>query len=156
MRIRVPTLLALCLACAVVTLRPAPAAAQEKDLVTTLSTVEQSLWEGWKTHDMAPFKAHLTDGAINVDAGGVEAGKEDMIEYLSKNPCDVKGYSFSDWAAHPVTDDVAILTYKATQDGTCGERRLDPEVVVSAVYVRQGGQWMAASYHETPARMSGM
>lgn len=63
---------------------------------------------------------------------------------------------FSDWAAHRLTDDVALLTYRATQDGSCGGQALPGALVVSSVYVRRGGSWMNAAYHETPARPSGM
>ncbi len=147
MQFRVP-LVALAVSAGAL-LSPAAVSAQQ-DLVTALSTIEQSLWEGWKNHDSTPFEANLAEPALNLSATGMDVGRDAEIKSIAGSDCDVKGYSFSDWAVHPVTPDVAILTYRAKQDGVCGGKALAPEVLVSAVYVKKGGKWMSASYHETP------
>jgi hypothetical protein len=128
----------------------ASALAQE-DLVKTLSTIEKSLWEGWKTHDAEPFRKHLAENAVAMGAWGIQVGKQKAIEELQAHPCEVESYSFSDWAAHRVSEDAAILTYRATQKGVCNGEKIPENVIVSATYVRENGTWLAASYHETPA-----
>lgn len=146
---RVPGLAPIVLVCTLVVAVRAPAAAQQ-DLTTSLSTIEKALWQAWKDHDAAPFEKYLTDDAVNVSADGVTTGKATFLEMLRSQPCDVNGFTFSDWAVHRVTDDVAILTYSATQDGSCGGETLASSLNVSSVYVRKDGMWMSAAYHETP------
>jgi hypothetical protein len=145
-RILTPVLLACALAMTV----PAPVAAQQK-LVTTLSTIEQTLWKGWQAHDPAPFQKHLLDNVVNIDEGGLTVGKAAYLTGLKDHPCDVKSFSMSDWAAREVAAGVAILTYKAAQDATCDGQKRPASVLVSSVYVQKNGTWMSAAYHESPA-----
>lgn len=151
MRIRIPTLVALAAAVAVLTPVPAAAQAQDQELLTTLSGIEKSLWKGWAEHDTAPFERSLADPAVNVGADGISSGKADVLEFIAGHSCEVGDYSFSDWSVHRVTEDVAVLTYRATQDGVCGGEMLAPVVNVATVYVRKGGSWMNAVYAEAPA-----
>jgi hypothetical protein len=131
-------------------LAPKSLVAQD-DLVQTLSTIEKTLWEAWKSHDAGPFHLYLADNSVTISAGGIEAGKQTVIESIENSTCDVKGFSFSDWAVHQVSKNVAILTYRATQDAVCDGEKIAEKVVVGAVYVRQDGKWLSTSYQETPA-----
>jgi uncharacterized protein (TIGR02246 family) len=132
-----------------------PAAASTQDeLTTTLSDIEESLWQGWADHDGAAFREHIVDNHLQINAEGVLwSGKQEVIQGIEENDCDVKGFSLSDWVVHRVSDDTAILTYRGTQDAVCNGEKIPEHVVASAVYVRQDGRWMSASYHETPAEM---
>ena len=138
--------------CTTALLAPRGLAPQE-DLVATLSAIEETLWEGWKNHDAAPFRQHLVDNCVGISEQGVVAGKQETIEPIEQGTCDVNSYSFSDWAVHRVSEDTAILTFRATQDAICDGRKIPENVIVSTVYVRQNGTWMSAAYHETPAVM---
>lgn len=102
--------------------RQCRAQGQETDLVTTLSGIERSLWKGWAEHDTAPFGEHLTDPAVNVGPSGTSSGKDGVLAFIAAHDCEVAGYSSSDWSVHRVTDDVVLLTYRATQDAACGGR----------------------------------
>lgn len=127
---------------------PGSASAQE-DLVNTLSSVEKSLWEAWKNHDAAPFQEHLLENAVTIGGWGMESGKQAAIQSVESHDCGVKDYSFSDWAVHRLSDNVAVLTYKADQDVVCGGETAPANIVASSIYVRKGDQWMVGSYHET-------
>lgn len=148
------TLALAALGCALALSSPTPAAAQE-DLTATLSKIEQTLWQAWKDHDPAPFQKYLADDAVNIDQDGFRAGKAEYLAWLADNDCTVTGFSLTDWATHRLTGDVVLLTYRATQDGSCGGQALPGALVVSSTYVRKGGTWMNAAYQETPARKSG-
>ena len=102
---------------------------------------------------MEPFRKYLAENSVTVNQDGVDAGKQAVIAGIEDHPCQVEGYSFSDWAVHQVSDDAAILTYRATQNAVCGGEKIPENVVVSATYVRRDGNWLSASYHETPAKM---
>ena len=48
-----------------------------------------------------------------------------------------------------VTPTVAILSYTATQDSSCGDTLLPPKLRVSSVYVEKDSKWLSANYQET-------
>jgi hypothetical protein len=128
----------------------APVHAQN-DLQSTLTGIEQSLWEAWKTADFEVFRANLTENAVTTGSMGVMAGRDRMIEMMSQSPCDVTSYALSEIQLHRVSDDTAILTYRAEQDATCSGETLPSPVWVSSVYHNQGGAWRSVLYQETPA-----
>lgn len=125
--------------------------AQQEELTETLAEIEQSLWEGWASHDAEPFRTHVAENFVNVNPGGIWAGKNAAIQSVENHGCDVASLSFSDWTVHRVSDGVAILTYRATQDVTCNGEKLPSKMVAAATYVRKGGQWLNVSLSETPS-----
>ncbi len=131
-------------------LAPKSAAAQD-DLQKTLSTIEKALWEGWANKDGEPFRQHVVDNHLQIWGGGMTTGKASVIEGIEGSDCEVKSYSFANWAVHRVSDDTAILTYEAMQEGVCDGVQLPAKALAAAVYVRQNGKWLSASYQETPA-----
>lgn len=141
------TLVGLTIAAAVIA--PASVRAQD-DLTDTLEHVERTLWHGWATHDTAPFEASIVQNAVQIGPWGMTLGKAAIMEEIANHGCVLEDAQFSDWKAHKLSDDTAILTYTAMQKGTCDGEALPAKVAVSAVYVRHGDDWMSASYHETP------
>jgi hypothetical protein len=126
-----------------------PARAQD-DLQATLVEIETSLWEAWKTGDLAVFEARLVENALQNGASGVTAGRAQLVDMMRETSCDVAEYSLSDFQLHRITDDTAILTYRGRQTASCAGETLPGEVWSSSVFVRQGGQWLNALYQETP------
>lgn len=120
------------------------------DVSAHLTSIEKSLWEAWKNHDLAPFKENLAEGTLNVTATGIEAGKPEILKSIAAGDCDIKGYSLSDIKVHRFGDHTAVLTYHASQDGVCGGKKLPPALNVTSLYVKEGDKWHAACYHETP------
>ena len=127
-----------------------PLSAQD-DLLETVSAIEQSLWQGWKDHNAAPFREHIVENHVQIGGDGLTAGTEAVLSAMGEeNTCDVESFALSNWQVHRIAEDALILTYNATQDAVCDGQQNDPEVVSSAVYVRVDGRWMAASYQESP------
>ena len=124
--------------------------AKDSDLTMKLASIEQSLWEGWKNADAAPFQVNLVDDAISVGPWGIDAGKAAIADGVADGSCDVKSYAFADWKVHKVGEGTAILTYSATQDAMCDGEAVPTDIVVSSTYVMSGGTWKSASYQETP------
>jgi hypothetical protein len=128
--------------------KPAMSRAQSQRII--IST-EKKLWEAWKTKNFTPFKTYLTSDSVNIGDQGV-AGKNDVIKTLEGMSCDVKSYELSDIKVVFLDSDAALVTYKATQDGTCGGETIPAAVWASSTYVRRGGKWLAASHQETTAK----
>lgn len=128
--------------------KPAMSKAQiQKNLIAT----EKKLWEAWKNKDVKPFKAALPTDAITVSDTGVD-GRDATLKSIAGNDCKVNSYSLSDFKLTMLNADVAVLTYKGTQDATCGGAAVPAAVWASSVFVRRGGKWYAATHQETPAK----
>src|ERR1051325_12009965 len=96
--------------------KPAMSRAQSQRAITA---TEKKLWEGWKNKDFKPFKANLAADSIMIGDMGV-ADKATALKDLEGTPCEVKSYELSDIKVTFINTSAALITYKATQDATCG------------------------------------
>ena len=112
---------------------------------------EKKLWEAWKNQDNKPFKANLANDGVMISDSGVTT-KADIVKEMGSGGCEVKSYELSDIKVAFLNSSTAIITYKSTQDGTCGGQALPPAAWSSSVYVMRGGKWWAASHQETVAK----
>ena len=127
--------------------KPAMSKAQiQKNLIAT----ENKLWEAWKNKDLKPFKAWIPADGVMVGENGVQ-GKDMLLKDISESPCEVKSFELSDFKVTMLNSGAALLTYKATAEGTCRGTAI-PAVWSSSVYVNRGGKWYAVSHQETPAK----
>jgi uncharacterized protein (TIGR02246 family) len=60
-------------------------------------------------------------------------------------------YKIDGLEVKPLTGDVALVTYRATIKGTYAGKVVPSPVLVGEVWVKRDGQWLQASYQETPA-----
>ena len=125
--------------------RTAPAAAS-KD---ALFALEKQAWEGWKNRDAKSFEAVMSDKYVGFASTG-RIGKAESVKSLSNQKCEIKSYSFSDEQMTPVGPDVALLTFKAAQEGVCDGKTIPPAVWSASVYAREGDGWKAVYYSESP------
>jgi hypothetical protein len=129
---------------------PKPAMSRAQSQRAIIAT-ERKLWEAWKNKDMKPFHANLTADAVMISNMGV-ADKKTSLSAMAGEACEVKTYELSDLKVTFLNSSTAILTYKSTQDATCGGEAVPPTVWSSSVYVMRGGRWYAASHQETIAK----
>ena len=129
---------------------PKPAMSRAQSQRAIIAT-ERKLWEAWKNKDMKPFKANLSADAIMIGDTGV-ADKKTSLSAMEGMACEVKSYELMDLKVTFLSSSTAILTYKSTQDATCGGEAVPPTVWSSSVYVMRGGRWYAASHQETIAK----
>ena len=128
--------------------KPAMSRAQSQRAIIA---TEKKLWEAWKNKDFKPFKTNLSADSIMISDSGV-ANKTTAVKAMESMPCEVKTYELSDIKVTFLNSSAAILTYKSTQDATCGGEAVPPTVWSSSVYVMRGGKWFAASHQETTAK----
>jgi hypothetical protein len=129
---------------------PKPAMTKAQSQRVIIST-EKKLWEAWKSKDIKPFKTYLSADSVMIGDAGV-SNKADSVKELESMACEVKSYDLSDIKVTFFNSDAALMTYKATQDATCGGQTAPPNVWASSIYVKRGGKWWAASHQETPAK----
>ena len=108
-----------------------------------LVTLEKSAYAAWKSKDAKFWDAFLSDKFV----GWGTSGKLDKVsakkEYTGAD-CEIKSYALSEERVSPRGKQAALITYKATVDGTCGGRKIPANSWAAGVYVRDGGQWKAA------------
>lgn len=128
--------------------KPAMSKAQSQRLIIA---TEKKLWEAWKNNDLKPFKANLSADSVMISEMGV-ADKATALKQFEDLQCDVKSYELSDFKVTFLDSDAAVLTYKSSQDATCGGETVPATVWASSAYVKRGGKWLAASHQETPVK----
>src|SRR5436190_196505 len=119
------------------TLSPSPAAKPGMSRAPSqriIIATEKKLWEAWKNKDIKPFRANLSADSIVVMDSGV-ANKTEALKGMESMPCEVKSYELSDIKVTFLNSSTAIVTYKSTQDATCGGQQAPPAAWSSSVYV---------------------
>lgn len=114
-----------------------------------LVTLEKQAWEGWKNRDPRSFESLLSDKYVGFASTG-RIGKAESIKTLSDQKCEIKSYSLSDEQMTSIGPDVALLTFKAAQDGVCDGRPIPAAVWAASVYAREGDTWKTVHYTEAP------
>jgi len=127
--------------------KPAMSRAQSSRIIIA---TEKKLWEAWKNKNIKLFRAMLTADSVTISDSGV-ANKTEALAALEV-PCEVKSYELSELKVTFLNSSAALLTYKSTQDATCGGQQVPAIVWSSSAYVLRGGKWLAASHQETPAK----
>ena len=128
--------------------KPAMSRAQSQKVIVA---TEKKLWEAWKNKDVKPFRANLAADGLQIGETGV-GDKAAILKSMEGSDCEVKSYSLSDIKVVFLAGNVALLTYKGTQDATCGGQTIPPAIWASSTYILRGGRWLAASHQETPAK----
>ncbi len=109
---------------------------------------EKALWEAWKDKNAKPFEQ---DTATNVP-GVTPVGFVDMQHTIQEmQGCNISSYALENTRVDWVGNDVAVLSYKAMQEGTCGGKKLPPAVYAQSAWVKKGGKWIAVTHQEVPA-----
>jgi hypothetical protein len=129
---------------------PKPAMSKAQSQRVIIAT-EKKLWEAFKNNDNKPFKAYLANDSVMISDTGVTT-KAAVVKDIGSGGCDVKSYELSDIKVAFINSSTAIMTYKSTQDGTCGGQTLPPAAWSSSVYIMRGGKWLAVSHQETVAK----
>jgi hypothetical protein len=122
------------------------AAAPTKD---ALMAIEKAGWEAWKNRDNKWSEENYSAKGVGFGKDGRQ-DKAAMIKAMADAKCDIKSYSLSDDQMTMLGNDVAVLTFKGTQDGTCDGKKVPAVVLASSVYVREGDKWKALLYVENP------
>ena len=119
-------------------------------LTDALLAVEKKGWEAWKAKDAKALGETTTKDVVFVDTmGKVTMGADVMKMWTTDNPCTVSSVSLSDGKGTSITKDAAILVYKGTAVGTCGDMKLEP-LWGTTVFVKEGDAWRGVYIFESP------
>ena len=125
--------------------RPAAAAPTKEALMA----LEKSSFEAWKNKDAKFWNTFLSDKFVGYGSDG-KLNKASATKEYTGTDCDIKSYALSDDKMTPLGNDAALITFKATVDGSCGGQKLPRDSMAASVFVRDGANWKAAFYAEAP------
>lgn len=118
---------------------------------SALKSKEQAAWQAWKDRDQKAMDPIITEDAINIADGVMDKGKEKILKDMMAPGCTVNSFSLSDFAFLWIDKDAVILTYNATQDVTCGDKKQPGKVIASSVWQKKNGKWVSPFHQETTA-----
>jgi hypothetical protein len=108
-----------------------------------LITLEKSAYEAWKSKNAKFWVTFLSDKFVGWGSFG-KLDKESAIKEYTGADCEIKSYALSDEQLSLLGKDAALITYKATINGTCGGQQLPTNSRAAAIYVRDDGKWKRA------------
>jgi ketosteroid isomerase-like protein len=123
----------------------APAGATKIALVT----LEKSAYEAWKSKDAKFWDTFLSNKFVGWGSLGRLDKAAATKEYIGAD-CEIKSYALSEERVSPRGKLAALITYKATVDGTCGGQKIPANSWAAGVYVREGDKWKGAFHAEAP------
>jgi hypothetical protein len=132
---------------------PAKAAESPKAdaLTDSLMAIEKEGWEAWKSKDTKKFDDLLGKDMAAVGLwGDFSKTKADVVKAWTDPSCSVSTTSVTDGQAIEIAPGVAILTFKGSADGKCGDLAIKP-VWGTTVYFKEGDTWKAGYFIEMPA-----
>jgi capsid protein len=129
-------------------------AAGTDELTKTLSKMENRWWQEWKDKKTEYFENETGTAFGQLGSEGV-TDKATALKRSKDEPCDVKSFATTGFKATQIADNVAVLTYNSTQEGTCRGNALPGKVYSTSVFVKDDDSWKGAFYIETPAAGGG-
>jgi hypothetical protein len=108
-----------------------------------LLTLEKSAYEAWKSKDAEFWVTFLSDKFVGWGSFGKLDKASATKEYTGAD-CEIKSYVLSDEQLSLLGKDAALITYKATVNGTCGGQQLPTNSRAAAIYIRDDGKWKRA------------
>jgi ketosteroid isomerase-like protein len=119
-------------------------------LTDALLAVEKKGWEGWKSKDANALGQTVSKDIVFVDSmGKVSMGPDVMKMWTTDNPCNVSSVNLSDAKGTSISKDAAILVYKGTAVGNCGDMKLEP-LWGTTVFLKEGDSWKGVYIFESP------
>jgi len=123
------------------------------DVESQVLAKEKSLWEAWKNKDGEAFRKSVTADSVQIIADGAPVfGRDAIVKAMTAQNCTLRSFSLADEQAHRLAPTVVMVTYTATQDGTCDGAALTPKLHSMSIYVLQKGKWLERYYQETPVK----
>lgn len=121
----------------------------------SLLALDRQANEAFFQGDAAYFEGLLSDRFVMLGPGGARMDKAATTGMVAGASCDVKdAWTLDEPRLSPIDADTYVLTYRGTFDGTCttdGRTVEAPSPVRAAsVWVRSGGEWLAAFHGENP------
>jgi hypothetical protein len=116
---------------------------------TAITDLEKSAWEAYKNKQADAFKKLLSKDYCGVYADGIKTLDTEVAD-MAKT--DLRDYSFADMKVVFPSADVAVITYKVTQQATSAGQDVSGAYNSAGVWMKRGGKWFGVFHTETKAQ----
>jgi uncharacterized protein (TIGR02246 family) len=122
--------------------------AVEKELVQ----LEKQYWQAMKEKNVEAALRMTDDPCIVTGAQGVASiGRDEFKGMMTDASWSLHDYDVSDVQVRLLSDDVAIVAYKVTENLTVEGKPVKLEAADSSTWVRRSGRWVCALHTEAIA-----
>lgn len=133
-----------------------PPQPRKEDLATSLSApsaeiaaLEKALWDTWKARDQKAFEPLLAANAFSHGRNGY-SDRAQSLKNTFDPECKIDSYEFGPMKSMEIAKDVILVTYRATQKGTCGKDAIPGVVMATSINIKENGKWVNLYYMENP------
>ncbi|APC35418.1 MULTISPECIES: nuclear transport factor 2 family protein [Nocardiopsis] len=116
-------------------------------LLKELFDLEHRGWEAISSANADFYREMVTDDTVVVEHDGVGTG-QDLVEEIEANDSPFVGFTLENPKLVRITDDSAVLTYRATAEVT--GRDMVYRLYMTSVYARRDGAWRLLFHQQTP------
>jgi uncharacterized protein (TIGR02246 family) len=118
------------------------------DVARDVERAVRSIQTAFNKGDVDTLRVLMTDDHLTVLTYAHFSNREDQLKLLSD--FQFADYQIDGLRVRRLTENAAVVTYRATIRGTYGKRTVPSPVNVGEVWVKRDGRWQQASYQETP------
>ncbi|GAB3827835.1 nuclear transport factor 2 family protein [Dactylosporangium cerinum] len=115
---------------------------------TELEQLEEEMWRANREGDGSFYDRVVRDDALVVSKYGV-AGKADIVPTITKNENPFLKTTLADLKVLRISDDSALVTYKATVTALISAAERTFQVLATSVYTRDGDEWRSVFHQQT-------
>src|SRR5438876_4902414 len=116
---------------------------------TTITGLAKFAWEEYKSKQADAFKKLLSKDYCGAYAEGIKTLDTEVAE-MAKT--DLRDYSFADIKVVFPHADVAVITYKVTQQATSAGQDISGTYNSGSVWMKKGGKWLGVFHTEAKAQ----
>jgi hypothetical protein len=113
---------------------------------TAITDLEKSAWEAYKNKQADAFKKLLSKDYCGVYADGIKTLDTEVAD-MAKT--DLRDYSFADMKVVFPSADIAVITYKVTQQAISAGQDVSGAYNSAGVWMKRGGKWLGVFHTET-------
>ena len=128
----------------------APEADRVVGLEQTLLSLEHRGWEAVMRQDWGALKGLMADDFRAVSCRGGRRSRAEFLAALAH--LRLRSYELDQVSVLRLSEEAAVLTYRATAELAAGARSWRETMWVSQTWVLRGGRWVNVLYQETPLR----
>ena len=118
------------------------------DIRKDVKSAKQVLEAAFKSGDASIIRQRTTADHLSITTRFQFFSQADQLKALSEYR--LSSYEMAGLQVNVLTNDVALLTFRADIEGTFRGRKLPSHVQVVETWVRRDGKWLQASYQATP------
>lgn len=129
-----------------------PAAVEAKaSLASIITECERGTWEAFRKQDPVAYRALCCPEFYEISSAGTLHTLAEVL--TSMKTIQTKFYTMEDVVVTQFAENVCLIRYLVTvQYSEDGKDEPVSKAHASAVWVKRGGKWLAATYQETPLK----